>query len=90
MVGTYNATGKDGTPTYGGYSQAIVVDENYVLRIPDSIPLGQGRSAAVRGHHAVLAPAALEAPAPARRSPSSASAAWATWASRSPTRWAPR
>ena len=26
-------------PTYGGYSQAIVVDENYVLRIPDSIPL---------------------------------------------------
>ena len=39
MIGTYNATGKDGTPTYGGYSQAIVVDENYVLRIPDSIPL---------------------------------------------------
>src|SRR3954449_7139017 len=39
MVGTYNAIGKDGTPTYGGYSQAIVVDENYVLRIPDSIPL---------------------------------------------------
>jgi uncharacterized zinc-type alcohol dehydrogenase-like protein len=39
MVGTYNATGKDGTPTYGGYSSAIVVDENYVLRIPDSIPL---------------------------------------------------
>ncbi|MGK2903411.1 MAG: NAD(P)-dependent alcohol dehydrogenase [Mycobacterium sp.] len=39
MIGTYNATGKDGTPTYGGYSTAIVVDENYVLRIPDSIPL---------------------------------------------------
>jgi uncharacterized zinc-type alcohol dehydrogenase-like protein len=39
MVGTYNAVGKDGTPTYGGYSGAIVVDENYVLRIPDSIPL---------------------------------------------------
>ncbi len=39
MIGTYNATGKDGTPTYGGYSGAIVVDENYVLRIPDSIPL---------------------------------------------------
>lgn len=39
MVGTYNATERDGTPTYGGYSQAIVVDENYVLRIPDSIPL---------------------------------------------------
>jgi alcohol dehydrogenase (NADP+) len=39
MISTYNATGKDGTPTYGGYSTAIVVDENYVLRIPDSIPL---------------------------------------------------
>jgi uncharacterized zinc-type alcohol dehydrogenase-like protein len=39
MIGTYNATGKDGTPTYGGYSTATVVDENYVLRIPDSIPL---------------------------------------------------
>ena len=25
--------------TQGGYSQAIVVDENYVLRIPDAIPL---------------------------------------------------
>jgi alcohol dehydrogenase (NADP+) len=39
MIGTYNSTGRDGTPTYGGYSGAIVVDENYVLRIPDSIPL---------------------------------------------------
>ncbi|WP_066902858.1 NAD(P)-dependent alcohol dehydrogenase [Mycolicibacterium houstonense] len=39
MIGTYNAIGRDGTPTYGGYSGAIVVDENYVLRIPDSIPL---------------------------------------------------
>ena len=39
MVGTYNAIGRDGQPTQGGYSSAIVVDENYVLRIPDSIPL---------------------------------------------------
>lgn len=39
MVSTYNAVGRDGQPTYGGYSQAIVVDEKYVLRIPDSIPL---------------------------------------------------
>ena len=38
-IGTYNGTGRDGTPTYGGYSTAIVVDENYVLRIPDSITL---------------------------------------------------
>ncbi|MET4430547.1 NAD(P)-dependent alcohol dehydrogenase [Mycolicibacterium sp. 624] len=39
MVGTYNGKGRDGKPTQGGYSQAIVVDENYVLRIPDAIPL---------------------------------------------------
>ncbi|MBS1694571.1 MAG: NAD(P)-dependent alcohol dehydrogenase [Actinobacteria bacterium] len=39
MIGTYNAVDADGTPTYGGYSTAIVVDENYVLRVPDSIPL---------------------------------------------------
>ncbi|KAA0796526.1 alcohol dehydrogenase, partial [Staphylococcus argenteus] len=30
---------KDGQPTQGGYSEAIVVDENYVLRIPDVLPL---------------------------------------------------
>ena len=37
---TYNGYERDGkTPTYGGYSNVIVVDENYVLRIPKSIPL---------------------------------------------------
>src|SRR6202046_1085822 len=36
---TYGAIDKDGTPTHGGYSQAIVVNENFVLKIPDSIPL---------------------------------------------------
>ncbi|OBK74062.1 NAD(P)-dependent alcohol dehydrogenase [Mycobacterium sp. 1274761.0] len=39
MVGTYNGIGRDGGPTQGGYSGAIVVDENYVLRIPDEIAL---------------------------------------------------
>ncbi|UXA19672.1 NAD(P)-dependent alcohol dehydrogenase [Mycobacterium sp. SMC-4] len=39
MVGTYNSVGRDGQPTQGGYSGAIVVDENYVLSIPDTIPL---------------------------------------------------
>jgi uncharacterized zinc-type alcohol dehydrogenase-like protein len=37
---TYNGTEQDGTtPTYGGYSERIVVDENYVLRLPDHLPL---------------------------------------------------
>ncbi len=39
FVGTYNGLGKDGIPTYGGYSTQIVVDENFVLRIPDALPL---------------------------------------------------
>jgi uncharacterized zinc-type alcohol dehydrogenase-like protein len=39
MVGTYNAVDRDGERTQGGYSGAIVVDENYVLRIPDALPL---------------------------------------------------
>lgn len=39
MTGTYNSVSRDGEPTQGGYSQSIVVDENYVLAIPDSIPL---------------------------------------------------
>lgn len=36
---TYNGVGRDGEPTQGGYSGAIVVDENYVLRVPDALPL---------------------------------------------------
>jgi uncharacterized zinc-type alcohol dehydrogenase-like protein len=39
MVGTYNAVGKDGEPTYGGYSTHVVVDENYTVRIPDGLAL---------------------------------------------------
>lgn len=38
-VYTYNGQEHDGTPTYGGYSQSIVVKEGYVLRIPDALPL---------------------------------------------------
>ncbi|OFZ23331.1 MAG: hydroxyacid dehydrogenase [Bdellovibrionales bacterium GWB1_55_8] len=41
MVGTYNSREKNGTPTYGGYSNHIVVDEQYVLRIPEKLPLDQ-------------------------------------------------
>ncbi len=39
LVATYNGTEKDGTPTFGGYSERIVVDENYVLRMPENLPL---------------------------------------------------
>ncbi len=36
---TYNAIGRDGLPTYGGYSEKIVVDEAFVVRIPEKMPL---------------------------------------------------
>jgi uncharacterized zinc-type alcohol dehydrogenase-like protein len=37
---TYNGVERDGkTATQGGYSNKIVVDENYVLRIPDNLPM---------------------------------------------------
>jgi uncharacterized zinc-type alcohol dehydrogenase-like protein len=40
MTGTYNARERGtGAPTYGGYSTRITVNEDYVLRIPDSLPL---------------------------------------------------
>jgi uncharacterized zinc-type alcohol dehydrogenase-like protein len=39
---TYNNVEKDGkTPTYGGYSAQIVVDENYVVKIPENLALDQ-------------------------------------------------
>jgi uncharacterized zinc-type alcohol dehydrogenase-like protein len=39
MVETYNGHQYDGAGTFGGYSTQIVVDENYVLRIPDGVEL---------------------------------------------------
>jgi len=38
MTGTYGATDADGTITQGGYTTHIVVDENFVLRVPEGIP----------------------------------------------------
>jgi uncharacterized zinc-type alcohol dehydrogenase-like protein len=39
MIGTYNGIDKEGRPTYGGYSNQIVADENYTLHISDKLPL---------------------------------------------------
>lgn len=39
-VGTYNSRERDGkTPTYGGYSNHIVVHEDFVLKVPTNLPL---------------------------------------------------
>ncbi|MGB2768088.1 MAG: NAD(P)-dependent alcohol dehydrogenase, partial [Propionicimonas sp.] len=40
-IWTYNALGRDGLPTAGGYSTCITVEQDYLCRIPDSIPLQQ-------------------------------------------------
>lgn len=39
-IGTYNSPDRHlGTQTYGGYSESIVVDEAFVLRIPENLDL---------------------------------------------------
>ncbi|MFO1255540.1 MAG: NAD(P)-dependent alcohol dehydrogenase [Sphingomonadaceae bacterium] len=39
-TGTYNGKDRiDGSPTYGGYSKAIVVAEPFVLRVPDGLDM---------------------------------------------------
>jgi uncharacterized zinc-type alcohol dehydrogenase-like protein len=37
-TGTYASADRDGTITQGGYSTHVVVDEDFVLRVPESIP----------------------------------------------------
>lgn len=40
MVGTYNGQERDGSGiTYGGYSKQIVAHEDFILRIPENLPL---------------------------------------------------
>ena len=39
FVPTYNGRHYDGTPSYGGYSKHIVVDQRYVLHIPEGLSL---------------------------------------------------
>ncbi len=39
MTATYNARDKAGEPTYGGYSERIVVDEGYALKVSEKLDL---------------------------------------------------
>ncbi|KAE8010485.1 hypothetical protein FH972_006853 [Carpinus fangiana] len=39
MILTYGGKYYDGTTTYGGYSDIMVADEHFVVRIPDNLPL---------------------------------------------------
>jgi alcohol dehydrogenase (NADP+) len=38
-VSTYSSRDREGEPTYGGYSEKIVVDEAFAVQIPASLPL---------------------------------------------------
>jgi len=42
MIFTYGGKYFDGTITQGGYSDIMVADEHYVVRIPDNLPLDSG------------------------------------------------
>eukprot|EP01018_Ginkgo_biloba_P018517 Gb_00672 [translate_table: standard] len=39
---TYNSIYWDGTPTFGGYSNMIVVHQRYVVHIPENLPMDAG------------------------------------------------
>ncbi|KAJ4963640.1 hypothetical protein NE237_023579 [Protea cynaroides] len=39
---TYNSTYYDGTKTYGGYSDIMVANEHYIVRMPENMPLDAG------------------------------------------------
>ncbi|KAL6317875.1 hypothetical protein AAG906_030629 [Vitis piasezkii] len=42
LILTYGSLYHDGTMTYGGYSDTMVANERYVIRIPDNMPLDKG------------------------------------------------
>ncbi|KAG0462820.1 hypothetical protein HPP92_021296 [Vanilla planifolia] len=50
MILTYNSIDTDGTPTYGGYSDMIVVNEHFVVKFPRAWPW-MGSSTALCWHH---------------------------------------
>ncbi|XWS41675.1 hypothetical protein CRYUN_Cryun17cG0102800 [Craigia yunnanensis] len=39
MIFTYAGKYYDGSITYGGYSNTMVVDEHFIVRIPNNLPL---------------------------------------------------
>ncbi|XP_008812449.1 8-hydroxygeraniol dehydrogenase-like [Phoenix dactylifera] len=42
MILTYNSIDTDGTKTFGGFSDMIVVNEHFVIRFPENLPLDKG------------------------------------------------
>jgi alcohol dehydrogenase (NADP+) len=90
MTMTYGSMDKHlNAPTLGGYSQSIVVTEDFVLRMPANLDLAAAAPLLCAGI-TTYSPLRHWKVGPARRSASSASAASATWASSSPGLRRPR
>ena len=78
---TYNSPDKHlGGVTYGGYSDSIVVDERFVLRVPANLDLAGAAPLLCAGITTYSPHAPLGRRPRARRSASSVSAGSATWA----------
>ena len=76
-IWAYNSRDKDGTPTMGGYADNIVVDENYVLRMPEN--LAPARRCSAPG--LPFTPhCGIGMPGPAKEWRLSAWVAWVIWA----------
>ena len=80
MTLTFNSPDRHGTApvTYGGYSDSIVVDDHFVLRIPSNLHLPEPHRCCVPGSRPTR-PCTERVSLRARRSASSVSAGWATW-----------
>ncbi len=84
-----DALDKNGEPTYGGYLEKIVVDENYTVRIPDGISLDVAAPLLCAGITMIL-PLKHWNACPGKKVAILGMEASATWASRSRTRSVPR
>ncbi|CAN1167082.1 Probable mannitol dehydrogenase [Linum perenne] len=42
VIQTYNSINHDGTMTYGGYSDHMVANQRYIVRMPENMPLDAG------------------------------------------------
>ena len=80
MTLTYNSPDKHlGGVTYGGYSDSIVVDEQFVLRVPSNLDLAGAAPLLCAGITTVLAHAPLGRYQGQECWRASVSADWATW-----------
>ncbi len=86
---TYGSVDRDGTMTYGGYSDHVVVDEDFVLRIPDGIDLAAAAPLLCAGI-TTYSPLRHWGAGPGKHVGVVGLGGLGTWPSSWPRRWAPR